>query len=91
MFYPQNPFDHANYAIAVSRSSRDETIIALDRYGESHWVTNCDKSVLLDFFKEIKECLTVGVENAIKADMKEMLDEINAKQTKLNDLKNCVA
>lgn len=91
LFYPRNPFDHADYAIAVSRSSQDETIIALDRYGKSHWVTSCDKSVLLDFFEEIKECLTVGVENAIKEDMESMLKEISEKQNKLNNLKNCIA
>ena len=42
-------------------------------------------------FDEIKEALTVGVENAIRKDMEEMLKEITEKQNKLDKLNQSVA
>lgn len=90
IFYPRNPFNGDKYSISIVRARQDETIIALKRNGGRH-ISCCDTEQLLAHFDEIKEALTVGVENAIKKDMESMLKEITEKQNKLNNLKNCVA
>ena len=89
-FYPRNPFDGAEYSISVSRAYRDETVIALQKRGGRH-VSSCDTEQLLAHFDEIKEALTVGVENAIGKDMESMLKEISEKQNKLDRLNRSVA
>lgn len=89
-FYPRNPFDCAEYSISVSRAYRDETVIALQKRGGRH-VSCCDTEQLLIHFDEIKEALTVGVENAIRKDMESMLKEITEKQNKLDRLNQSVA
>lgn len=89
-FYPRNPFDGAEYSISVSRAYRDETVIALQKRGGRH-VSSCDTEQLLIHFDEIKKALTVGVENAIRKDMEEMLKEITEKQNKLDRLNQSVA
>ena len=88
--YPHNPFDGAEYSISVSRAYRDETIIALLKRG-GRYVSSCDTGKLLTHFDEIKEALTVGVENAIREDMESMLKEITEKQNKLDKLNQSVA
>lgn len=89
-FYPRNPFDGAEYSISVSRAYRDENVIALQKRGGRH-VSSCDTEQLLIHFDEIKKALTVGVENAIRKDMEEMLKEITEKQNKLDRLNQSVA
>ena len=89
-FYPRNPFDGAEYSISVSRAYRDETVIALQKRG-GRYVSSCDTEQLLIQFDEIKKALTVGVENAIRKDMEEMLKEITEKQNKLDRLNQSVA
>lgn len=90
VFYPRNPFDGGKYSISISRAYRDETIIALQKNGGRH-VACCDKEQLSIHFDEIKEALTVGVENAIRNDMESMLSEITEKQNKLDKLNRNIA
>ena len=90
VFYPCNPFDSGKYSISVEHAYRDETVIALKKNG-GRYVSSCDTGKLLTHFDEIKEALTVGVENAIRKDMESMLKEITEKQNKLDKLNQSVA
>jgi hypothetical protein len=90
VFYPCNPFDSGKYSISVERAYRYETVIALKKNG-GRYVSSCDTGKLLTHFDEIKEALTVGVENAIRKDMESMLKEITEKQNKLDKLNQSVA
>ena len=90
IFYPRNPFNGDKYSISIVRSYRDETIIALKRNGGRH-ISCCATEQLLVHFDEIKEALTVGVENAIKEDMESMLKDISEKQNKLDKLNQSIA
>ena len=90
IFYPCNPFNGDKYSISIVRARQDETIIALKRNGGRH-ISCCDTEQLLAHFDEIKEALTVGVENAIKKDMESMLKDISEKQNKLDKLNQSIA